>query len=579
MRLRADQNITSSGDSVSVWGDMSGNGNNATQSTSGCRPTIIAGDMNNKTALRFNGTNTYLWLPTPEALGIQDHDYEIFIVARSGATKLVYLFSSTAAEQYEYHLCTAAPGARYIPKSSNYLDLTPQAGTYLDGKPHIFSARASATGGAVRVDGADGSSSTADITSSNNSPLALGRRSYGAMYYLDGDISEVLVYDTVLTSAQRDSVEQYLTDRYQTSLKPRFTATTFTTAEDSLLSVLLATDLNGDSLSYTILVSAANGTAEIENDSISYRPNADFNGNDSLHMVVSDGALTDTAWINITVTPVNDAPVASDTLVTATVAKATAFDLPVSDIDGTISTVFINREPENGEATLSGTRITYTSNTGFTGNDTISWYAQDNEDAFSDTATLVIEVVAGPPVDHTVSDTTLVDGTEACFDAEEEITVAGSSTMIVEYNGSASFIAGVSIRFLPGFTALTGSYVHGWITTDGAFCDRLAPSVLENKTIEEKSLLQPENNTGGTPLEKPCLRVFPNPNKGSFTIELSNFTHQNSVAVLDMMGKMIYKTENLEQNSSVELTTLTRGIYFVKATGLHGQWIQKIVVQ
>ena len=34
-----------------------------------------------------------------------------------------------------------------------------------------------------------------------------------------------------------------------------------------------------------------------------------FNGSDSFELQVSDGTLTDTITINITVTPVNDAPV------------------------------------------------------------------------------------------------------------------------------------------------------------------------------------------------------------------------------------------------------------------------------
>jgi hypothetical protein len=41
---------------------------------------------------------------------------------------------------------------------------------------------------------------------------------------------------------------------------------------------------------------------------VSYTPNANYFGSDSFTYTISDGALTDTATVNITITNVNDAP-------------------------------------------------------------------------------------------------------------------------------------------------------------------------------------------------------------------------------------------------------------------------------
>ncbi|NMB69409.1 MAG: cadherin-like domain-containing protein, partial [Chloroflexi bacterium] len=43
-----------------------------------------------------------------------------------------------------------------------------------------------------------------------------------------------------------------------------------------------------------------------------YTPAADFNGEDSFTFIASDGELSDTGTVTITVTPVNDAPVAPE---------------------------------------------------------------------------------------------------------------------------------------------------------------------------------------------------------------------------------------------------------------------------
>jgi len=206
LRLRADQGVTSSGDSVSEWDDMSGNGNNATQSNSAYQPLYVAGMMNNMPAIRFNGTNSYLSLPTSTALGIQNHDYEMFIVARSSSSNIQLLLSGNTIEQFEYHL--NGVGARFIPITATYLD-EGTSGTYTDGKPHVFEAHASSTGGGMSVDGVNGGTTTANILSSDGGILRIGEQSDGTLHF-NGDIAEVLVYDTVLTSAQRDSVEQYL---------------------------------------------------------------------------------------------------------------------------------------------------------------------------------------------------------------------------------------------------------------------------------------------------------------------------------------------------------------------------------
>ncbi|MCQ4349183.1 Ig-like domain-containing protein [Pseudomonas stutzeri] len=58
-------------------------------------------------------------------------------------------------------------------------------------------------------------------------------------------------------------------------------------------------DVDGDSLS-------------VVDGSYIYTPPADFHGTDTVDYTVTDGSLTDTATLTLTVTPVNDAPVAQN---------------------------------------------------------------------------------------------------------------------------------------------------------------------------------------------------------------------------------------------------------------------------
>ncbi len=209
--LRADQGVTSSSVSVSEWLDLSSNNNKADQSNSSNRPTIVSGAINSNPAIRFNGTSNFLTLPYTHTIGIKDNPYEIFIVAKSSSSNIQFLLSGTEIEKYEYHL--NGPGVRFIPTTGAYLDKG-TAGNYTDGNAHIFSARASSSGGAVRVDGIDGSTSLNNIQSSSAINLVIGYRGADASYYLNGDIAEVILYNTNLSTSDRSTVEHYLANRY-----------------------------------------------------------------------------------------------------------------------------------------------------------------------------------------------------------------------------------------------------------------------------------------------------------------------------------------------------------------------------
>jgi GH24 family phage-related lysozyme (muramidase) len=98
---------------------------------------------------------------------------------------------------------------------------------------------------------------------------------------------------------------------------------TLTVDEDASLTskdvIANDTDVDGDTLSLTAVTTAGTGTVAINSDGVSvdYTPAANFNGTEVITYTVSDGTLTDaTGTLTITVTAVNDAPVAVDDTLT-----------------------------------------------------------------------------------------------------------------------------------------------------------------------------------------------------------------------------------------------------------------------
>jgi PKD repeat protein/uncharacterized membrane protein len=198
------------------------------------------------------------------------------------------------------------------------------------------------------------------------------------------------------------------------------------------------------------------------------------------------------------------------------------------------------------------------------------------------TQTLNVTVGTEPtiPDEIEVADITVSSGEIICFNAIDTITVAGGGTIVEFLSGSTvELIAGGSIFLLPGFHANEGSLTHAYITTDSTFCDGVSGITIvdqpADKSIEEKPL--PEKQAV-VPGEK-SVKVYPNPNNGQFTLELTNIESGATVCIYNLLGESVYKSKAKNQDShKVNLPYIKRGIYFVKVMDGKEQFTRKMVV-
>ena len=182
-----------------------------------------------------------------------------------------------------------------------------------------------------------------------------------------------------------------------------------TTDEDSSVSTGNVksndSDVDGDSLTATLLANASNGNV-VANGSggsgagFTYTPDADFNGSDSFTYTLNDGnGSTAIGTVNITVNPVNDDPVAvADSLTTAEDTAGTTVDVTANDTDvdaGTVLSV-VAGNPTAAHGTVvnnnDGT-FTYTPNADFNGSDSFTYTLSDGS---TGTATGTVNVTVTP---------------------------------------------------------------------------------------------------------------------------------------------------------------------------------------
>jgi len=190
-----------------------------------------------------------------------------------------------------------------------------------------------------------------------------------------------------------------------------------TTPEDhSVLVVVLANDRDGDQLDVTRITTApAHGTVTIAPDnSVLYTPAADFNGSDTFSYEACDGdGNCAIAHVIITVTPVNDPPVAADDGVTTPLNTPVVVDVRANDQDGdgdALTPPTIVTPPLHGTVTVGGDgKVTYTPTSGYVGPDTFTYEVCDPSGA-CDQASVAVDVGSSnrPPVAN--DDTATVPG-------------------------------------------------------------------------------------------------------------------------------------------------------------------------
>jgi hypothetical protein len=182
------------------------------------------------------------------------------------------------------------------------------------------------------------------------------------------------------------------------------------------------------------------------------------------------------------------------------------------------------------------------------------------------------------PVIDEVNDTLFTNNNHGCINAIQSILVAEDGNEVLFQNGSnTNFIAGQSIRLLPGTVIEPGAYLHAYITTDGSFCDDLPEAIVAANNTTEKSIELADVPTDELTQEA-TLKVFPNPSDGRFTVQTTGFEGQSDVVIYNSTGAVVFETQ-LCSEKTLELYNLRKGIYIVKAVNSNNVLSQRMIIR
>jgi len=246
-----------------------------------------------------------------------------------------------------------------------------------------------------------------------------------------------------------------------------------TLAEDTPSFVFLrGSDNDGDPLTYAITTPPAHGTLSGSAPVLAYTPDADYNGPDSFTYTVSSAGVTsEPAMVSLTVTPVDDPPVATPDSVTTNEETPVSFVLRGTDLDSPSLRFSIISFPSDGTATLNGATVTYVPALNATGSRTLRFVAIDDH-ASSVAATVNISILPmnDPPTAH--DDYVATDpGTPITFsvltnDTDVDGDVLRLDAPAAPAHGTIEMIENNQLVYTPA-PGFTGTEVFDYIVLDG----------------------------------------------------------------------------------------------------------------
>jgi hypothetical protein len=221
--LKADAGVTLSGANITAWADQSGNGRTVTLTNS---PSFTASSINSRPTVDFNGSTQFVDALTPAFVGnnnfsvIWAFKYVGGSTAGNSYSPSVSFLSAEGDDQGAFHYIKneskfSASYPLFLTQAWTPYDYT-EGFTYSDGSNYILefiSNQSSGLYSVFRNATLEGSEAIGTAADSDVIGIRIAGQSNPERY---GNIkmAEIVVYDRVLTTPERQQVEAYLNSKY-----------------------------------------------------------------------------------------------------------------------------------------------------------------------------------------------------------------------------------------------------------------------------------------------------------------------------------------------------------------------------
>ncbi|MGH2359749.1 MAG: LamG-like jellyroll fold domain-containing protein [bacterium] len=216
--LKADSLALNDGDAVTTWADSSSSANDVTQATAANKPTLQTNEINGKPVVRFDDVNDRLGRADDADFDFGSGNFSVFAVAKpTGSRGAIICKDNYQGADGFYVKCAdngeIGSGTLWFAYWNGSTTVSMGA---VDTAFHQLAAIREGTGAnqvKLYLDKTNSANTTDARTLSNALELRVGSAVNNADFF-GGDIAEILVYNSALSTADRQSVETYFSSKY-----------------------------------------------------------------------------------------------------------------------------------------------------------------------------------------------------------------------------------------------------------------------------------------------------------------------------------------------------------------------------
>jgi hypothetical protein len=187
------------------------------------------------------------------------------------------------------------------------------------------------------------------------------------------------------------------------------------------------------------------------------------------------------------------------------------------------------------------------------------WFEQTDEKFFANSIFNGTEIV--------YADTRIEAAVPIQYISKDEKTKEALNYTIIKSEADVTFEAGHIIVLHPGFKVEDGANFHAKIT------NKNKSQNITNEDMNKYSSYLIKGND----IQK-YLKIFPNPNKGIFTIQFISSDNQNwSTCIYNSFGNQVRFFDNISTDKiEIDITSLEKGIYIIVVSTSSQHYIEKI---
>ena len=214
--LKADDIRLSSDSNIYLWNDLSGKGNNASQGTAANQPTVRRAILNNRPAIKIDGTNDYLNADRiADLVEGTDVPISLFVVIRPRISQDQDVIAFDDGVNGLMNFAVNPTNFKITRRDDAGVSVVVTASTYSANIWYIVYYIFYGTSIDIFVNGVKTNAAMDVGILANLLTFTIGRVRPSSSIDFDGDIAEILFYNRALNDFESYSINKYLNTKYR----------------------------------------------------------------------------------------------------------------------------------------------------------------------------------------------------------------------------------------------------------------------------------------------------------------------------------------------------------------------------